>query len=227
MSRLLALGCVMAMAACGSAESGDDFGTGTNTLSVDARVEVDNVVMNAVDANDFSTSFEVTVRRDGVPVVDAVVVMGSDGGDVELTLSSQTDGEYRGGQVAYHRGYSLDVDAGDDFIHGVRLVGPDIHAFASPGMGETVQGGEDLLVTWDRKVEAEVASIDADEMDRIDIADTGEFLIPADGLEHDQGEVNENRIRLWRSSHLVPDGGVPGSSFSIDIRNEIEILVAP
>lgn len=216
--------------ACGSAgiPAGDDPGTGSSTLEIDAEVEVTNVVPNARDAADFVTAFEVEVRRNGAIVSDAVVVIETTDGAVELVFqSSQDDGRYRGTLAGYGGRFVLDVDAGDDYVHGVRVQGPDAHWFESPTMGASVPGTEPLVVAWSRDGAADAARIETKELDDLAIEDTGDYTLPVGTLDHDDGEVRDDRVRVWRQNRVVPDGAAGSSRFTVEVRNEVEFLVMP
>ena len=217
----LAFVCVFAFA-CGS---DDSLGEGNGRLQVSGTVEASNQFDNASSSNDFTTSFEVTVRRDGVRVDDAVVIIDSDGGPVELTLDG--DGDYTGTQVGYAEVYRLDVDAGEDFVHDVQVDGPDIHTFDTPTSGAQVDAALDLIVEWSRDDAAEIIRIEAREMDELSIEDTGSYTLPIDALNWSDTETNDERIRLVRANRVSPEGAAGDSSFTVEVRNEVEFLAVP
>lgn len=211
--------------ACGSElPDGSSAGDGNSVLEVSGDVEATNQIPNATSANDFNTSFEVRVQRNGIDVADAVVNILTDAGAVELRLNN--DGEYVGAQPGYTEVYRLDIDAGPDFVHGVRVDGPDIHSFITPTLGATVDGNADLLIEWSRDETAEIVTIEAREMDELSISDTGSFTAPLDALEWD-GESFDERIRLERANRVSPIGAAGDSSFVVSVRNEIEFLAVP
>jgi hypothetical protein len=204
---------------------GDSLGDGNNVLTVSASVEASALFDNARDRNDFATTFEVQLSRSGVDVDDAIVTIESDAGVIDLVRDG--GGEYQGAQGGYHEIYRLDVDAGVDFVHGVRIDGPDIHTFRSPIPGATVPGNQDLIVEWDRGERAESVQIETRAMDQLSIDDGGEFAVPASGLDWDNEEIRDERIRLERTNRLSPAGAAGESSLGVTVRNQIEILVAP
>ncbi|RMH41229.1 MAG: hypothetical protein D6689_11600 [Deltaproteobacteria bacterium] len=217
-----------AVVGCGGSAgggSGDDLGSGTQTLVVTAAIEADNQIPNATDVNDFTTSFDVRVRRAGQDVADATVTVTSAAGAVTLAYSG--DGRYRGAQVGYHEVYRLDVVAGDDDVTGARVDGPDIHVITAPQPGALVPRSADLVVEWARDETAEVAEIETKEMDKVAIDDTGTFTVPAAILNQDDSEIKDDEVRIWRTNRLSPAGGAGGSSLSVTVRNEIDVLVAP
>lgn len=224
-----ALAAGLLLGGCGSdgvGDGGNDLGSGTQTLTVQATVEAESVVPNGDTDNDFATSFEVRVRRGDVDVPDATVVIESTAGTVTLTW--QGDGEhYRGSQVGYHEVYALDVDAGDDHVHGVQLDGPDLHVFTKPDASAPIDATLPLEVTWSRDEQAEVAGIKTRETDRLTIADTGLFTISPGDLESSPDQTEEEEIRVWRANQLAPAGGAGGSSFEVRIENYVDLVVAP
>ncbi len=56
---------------------------------------------------------------------------------------------------------------------------------------------------------------------------SGSFVLQPDQLRYDTDQSNDERIRLWRENRISPTGGAGGSSFTVEIRNEIEIVVLP
>lgn len=211
--------------ACGSGlPDGSSAGEGNQVLEVSGTVEADNQIANASSANDFNTSFEIRVQRDGIDVGDAIVTVESDAGVVELSLNG--DGEYVGGQPGYSEIYRLDIVAGDDFVRGVRVDGPDIHTFITPTAGATVDANADLLVEWRRDETAEAVRIETREMDELSIEDTGSFTAPVAALQWEGDEFDE-RVRLERSNRVSPIGAAGDSSFTVRVRNEIEFLAVP
>jgi hypothetical protein len=225
-TKLLALFTVTCAAACGGSDPG---GTGSGTLRVDAAVEASPEIANASTATDFTTGFHVSVTKDGVPVTTGEAVLVSDGGEVSLTWDP-TDGNagrWRGAQAGYFASYELDVTAGDDFVHGVRLDGPDIHVFTSPATTAAVDATQPVVVAWARDDEADSASIETREMNAIAIDDLGTFELPVGALRSKPDETEDELIRVTRTSRIPIDGGVAGSELTVAIENRIELLIAP
>ena len=217
-----------AVLGCGSGgiPGGDNLGEGTQTLRVVGTVDAENLVPNASDSNDFRTDFVVWITRQSVDVTDAVVHIESDAGGVDLVWSD-AEQRYEGSQVGYHRRYILDASSGDDYVYDVRIEGPDIHTIDAPLAGSTVPGNVDLIIDWSRDDEAEVAEVQTREMDWFATVDNGTFTVPFDLLKTEQDKAEDERARVRRRNQLSPAGGVGGSSFSVQILNEIEFLVAP
>ncbi len=227
MKRTWVFPCLLVIA-CGGSDFGDDPGTGSATLRVDANIEASSELLNATDAADFVTRFEVVVRDAADSIVaPALVNIGSSAGAVELVLEGDV---YRGSQTGYYRSYILNVEVGAeaaDFVQDVRLTGPDIHVFSAPSVGEVVASDVDLAVEWNRDQTAEIAQIETRETNSFHIDDTGNYMMPCAALLRDSQEVMEERIRLSRESRIVPAGTLPGSSFEITVVNRIEFLVNP
>ena len=129
-------------------------------------------------------------------------------------------------QTGYHEVYQLDVTSGDDTVEGVRLDGPALHHFTAPLAGATVDATMPLLVQWSRGEAADTATFDTEKMDSLAIADSGSFEVPVGGLKTNQGEVEQERLRLDRDSRISPAGALPGSQLRVEVRNELDILVA-
>ena len=229
---------LLAVAACGGSASdgasdfdippGDDPGEGSLTLRVSGIVETTELASPALDPTDFNSSFTVSVTLDDEEVRDAIVTISSIGGTKELVFeTSGTIGSYQGSQLGYFSRYRLDVDAGDDFVGGVIIEAPDVHQIEAPLSGERVPRGDDLVVQWTRNGAAEKTEIETREIDRRSIEDTGSYTVDAGDLRQDPDKVEDERIRIYRSTKIVPDGAVAGSEFEVRLRNSVEFLVEP
>jgi hypothetical protein len=219
---------VAALAACGSdldPGSGDDPGTGSQTLFVDADVEASPVVTNASSATGFQTSFAVRVRKNNVDVTQGVVTITSNGGATTLIFDA-AEARWRGTQASYHEVYVLSVDGGEDHVDGVRVDGPALHHFTEPLPGAVVNATLPLMVRWAREEAAATTSFDTEEINELEIADTGSYAVPTGGLKSNGNEPTEERLRLDRSSRVSPAGAIAGSSVRVRVRNEIDVLVA-
>lgn len=215
------------LAACGGdGLEGDDPGTGTGTLRVNADFVATPLVTNARTATDFDTSLEVEVTRAGQPVTVDSIVVSSDAGDVTLT-ASDTGARWRGAQAGYYQAYRLTILAGADEVRGVQVDGPALHYFTAPAPGATVDATMPLLVTWESSEEAELATIDTKQLDSIAIVDTGRYTIPVGGLKSKETETESEQLRLDRAQRISPAGAVVGSDVRVMVRNEIELVVQP
>jgi len=216
-SSLLAL----TLVACGG--DATDGGTGSDTLYIDADVVAEPQISNARDAGDFTTELRVRCSLNGADLNAGTVVLHSEGGDVDLAWDGS---DWRAAQSGYWGTYTLDVDFGDDYVHGVTVDGPGIHYFTAPAAGATVDATAPLEVTWDRGSEADSASIETQEMSRVAIADSGSFLVPVGGLKSSTDQVEDEQIEVRRASRVAPAGAVGGSELRVSIRNEIDVVVA-
>jgi hypothetical protein len=217
------------LAACGGdldPGAGSDPGTGSQTLFVNGDVEASPTVTNASRASDFSTHFSVAVRKNDVAVTTGDVTITSNAGTVALAFDS-AENRWLGQQAGYEEVYELSVSSGDDTVTGVRVDGPALHHFTAPLPGATVDATMPLDVRWSRDESADIASFDTEEINALDIADTGLYSVPVGGLKSNGGEVSQERLRLDRSARITPAGAVGDSSLRVEIRNEIEILVQP
>lgn len=217
------------LAACGGdldPGSGNDPGSGTSTLFVDGDIEASPLVTNASRSPDFQTRFDVAVRKNDAPVATGTVTVSSNGGTVTLVFDA-AENRWTGSQAGYHEVYELNVSSNDDAVDGVRVDGPALHHFTAPLPGAVVSATTPLEVSWQRDETAAVASFDTEEISELEIADTGSYTVPVGGLKSNGGETTEERLRLDRSARVTPAGAVAGSSMRVQIRNQIDVLVAP
>lgn len=223
-----AMMCALA-AACGGSEldpgAGNDPGTGTSTLRIDADLHASPIVSNAASPQSFTTELSVDVRKGDLAVTTGTVTVTSNGGTVALVYGG--DNRWHGAQAGYHEVYVLDVDSGDDHVNGVRIDGPSVHAFTSPSPGALVDPHVALELTWDRDDAAQTAYLDTEQIDTIEIADTGRYTIPIGALKTKDTETEQEQIRLDRASVVIPAGAVGDSSVRVRVRNEIDLLVMP
>jgi hypothetical protein len=218
------------VAACGGNSldpgAGNDPGTGTRTLLVDADVQASPRQTNPATADGFETHVEVRLEKNGIAITTGTVTVSSNGGDIALVFQS-SENRWWGVQTGYHEVYELNVRSGDDAVEAVRLDGPSLHHFTAPAAGATVDATVPLAVRWDRDEAADTAMFDTEEMDDIAVADTGAFEVPVGGLRSNEGETEQERLRLDRHSRIAPAGAVAGSELRVEVRNEIDVLVAP
>lgn len=226
-SKTFVLGIVVATAAaCGG--DATDAGTGSGTLRVDGDVEATPEVANADEPTEFTTSFHVRVTKDGVAVTTGEVVVTSDGGSVALVWDpTDQDGRWRGAQAGYYEVYELDVTSGDDFVSGASLDGPDVHVFTSPATTGAIDATQPVAVTWSRDDEADAAAIQTREIDPVAIDDLGTYELPVGALRSKPDEVEEEEIRVERSSRISLAGGVAGSELRVRIENRLPLVIAP
>lgn len=222
----LSLLALAGLGACGGDPSGDDTGTGSNTLEVDADIEASPEFPNATNAIDFTTDFSVRVEKNSVPVATGEVTVISEGGEVPLVYDAQ-DERWRGTQVGYYEVYGLEVLSGDDFLRGVQIDGPDLHAFTAPVTTGSIDATVPLQIAWSRDEVADQATLETEDLDPTTIPDTGTFELAALTLKNKPDEAEQDELRLERSSRLVPTGAVAGSEVRVRIENRLELVIAP
>jgi hypothetical protein len=216
------------LAACSSNPldpgAGSSLGTGTNTLSVDGNARAHAELANAKSASDFTTDFEVAVMLNGAPVTTGTVEIKSTKATTELTFGN---GMWSGTAAGYDEAYELNVIAGADKVMGVIVDGPDIHTFTAPQAGATLDSTMPNPMTWSRAAAADVATLRVGDLDRITVDDTGSFMIPAGSLKAEKDQARTNQLLLTRENHVAPKGAVPGSTFSVSIDNELDVIAQP
>ncbi len=216
------------LAACGGGGvldpgAGDDPGTGSLTLQVDADVNARPIVANAKDEASFTTEFHVRVQKNATDVTTGTVTVRSRGGDVALVYGG--DNRWHGAQAGYWEVYELAVESGADFVEGVRVDGPALHYFDAPLPGATLDSLVPQTITWKRAESADQTTLDTDKIDELVIPDTGTFALPAGSLKAKSDGVEQERIRIDRFATVLPTGAVAGSQMRVEVRNEIEVLV--
>ncbi len=220
---------VFSSGACGGSDlepgAGNDPGQGTSTLQVEGSVRAWPRLDNARSRGDFDVDISVRVYRNGQNVSDAAVTV--------TTLSTVAALEYQGDArwttslSGYDEVYVLDVVTGEDNLLDVRVDGPDPHWFVSPAPGETIDTTLALEVEWDADDGADTASIRAKMIDDVAILDSGSYVLAGSALEAKTGEPVVNELRLRRTNRLLPRGAAAGSTFSVQIDNEIEVVAQP
>ncbi len=222
----------LVLAACGGSPldpgAGNSLGTGTSTLLVDGTARAHAQIANAKSSTDFSTDFAVQVTLNNVPVTSGTVEVKSSKLTTELTWrADQNGGQWEGTAAGYDEAYELNVISGPDKVMGVIVDGPDIHTFTLPMLGATLDSTVANDMTWSRAAAADVATFRVGDLDRLTIADTGDFSIPAGSLKADQQQARPNQLTLTRENHVSPKGAVAGSTFSVAVDNELDVIAAP
>lgn len=232
MMKSLSLSAMIVFAACGGTDldpgSGDDPGTGTSTLAVEANVSANARVENARTAGEFDTEMTVRITKDGADVTTGDVTMTSASGTVTLVFdTTENRNRWRAIAAGYDEVYVLDIESGDDNLLGVRVDGPDIHTFTSPAPRAEVDSTMQLAVTWERGDQADSASIRAKETDDISMPDAGSYMLAAGSLKAKKDETEENELRIRRTNRITPGGAAGGSVMAITVDNRMTILAAP
>lgn len=222
---------VLGLAACGGSNldpgAGNDPGTGTGTLAIEgsAHASPRNDLVNARTNTEFETDLRVRVSLNNQTVTTGTVTVTSTSGKVALTYGP--DNRWTGTAPSYDEVYILDIESGPDKISGVRVDGPDIHVFSAPTAGANVDSTMPLAIAWDREDQADSASLRAENVDSLSIADSGSYSLAPGALKADQAEARRNTLRLTRTNTVVPAGTSGGSTWSVTIENEIDVVALP
>lgn len=220
------------LGACGGIDSdfepgaGNDAGTGTSTLAIDGDIEARPRLVNARTSADFDTELSVRVMLDLQPVTTGSVTVTSASGSVPLVYRADNN-HWEATAAGYDEVYVLDVVSGVHAVEGVRVDGPDIHFFSAPTAGATVDSTLPLEITWTSNDAATSASIDAEEIDRISIPDTGLYMLSGGALKADRDTARENQIELRRLDRVTPAGAIGGSEVSVSVENRIQVIAMP
>jgi hypothetical protein len=149
---------------------------------------------------------------DDQPIADATVAMTGQADPIELVYES-APATYVGHANGYDRAYTVDVDRGADYLHGFRLVGPDLHVFTAPTANQVVTAGQDLTVEWQRSVVASDAVISKYGSQLIDVSDTGGYVFAGDAVPAQPVDY----VSLDRSLDAIADAG--RASFTVMVTN--------
>jgi hypothetical protein len=224
---------ILLFAACSSDPldpgAGSDPGTGTSTLFVQGRASAEPRLANARLETDFTTDFEISISLNNNPVTTGTVTVTSRFGQTPLTWdnNSGNNGQWVGTMASYDEVYRFDVVAGADELRGVIVDGPDLHVFSEPMQGATVDSTVATPVRWSRDDSAEVTTFRTDQIDRINISDSGEYMLGVGGLRAERDRARENEIEVRRTNRVTPSGALGGSELAVTIRNELTVLAAP
>lgn len=210
------------MVACGDstgpAVDRNNPGTGTNTLSVSADIDGQEVPGGIV------TDMEVRVRSaQGAPVSGATVTIRNGTlGTTTLFESGPGSGDYVATVNGFGAGdYRLDVVAGADRVENVVVGGIGIHTIQSPTTAAVVPANQPLTVTWTRPAEAFRADVESRDYDAQDILDTGSHIIPAVDVQ----QRTDERIRVRRENRVTIAGGLSGSRLKVELERTVEPIV--
>ncbi len=227
-SLFLASSFLIGFTACGGSDldpgSGNDPGTGSRTLQVNGSVRAEPRLANARTTGEFTTEFNVRLLLNGQDVTSGSVTMTSSSGTVVLSYTQ--DNRWRGTGAGYDEVYILDVDSGTDNVHDVRVDGPGVHTFSEPTAGATVDAAMPLMVKWSSNG-ADTAAIDAENLDRVSIDDSGSYMLAANALKSEKDKPRENQISISRTNRVTPAGAIGGSELAVSISNDITVIAMP
>jgi hypothetical protein len=208
--------------------AGSDPGSGTRTLVVVGRAIAEASTPNATAGTSFTTSFDVDVTlADGTPVTTGSVTVRSRARKTELAYapSGTNIARWSGDAESYDEAYELDVVSGGDAVRSVIVDGPDIHVFTAPALGASLDPSVANNLAWRRAGVAQSAVVrvggggDGDM-----INDSGSYVMPALTLSYEKDQTKANTIRLTRTNAIAPKGGADGSSFTVGVANEIDVV---
>ena len=219
------------LGACSSdpleAGAGDSVGEGTATLLVEGSARAEPLTGNAAAPEQYKTEFNLRISRAGVALTAGTMVVSSLGGKVTLTYDSQNNGgRWTGSQPGYFEVYQFDIVDGADTVTNVRVDGPDIHTFIAPTLGASVSATAPLQITWGRNEKADSAYLDTKEVDKLQIPDEGNYLLPVGSLKGKRDAAENETLSITRINQVFPKGGAAGSTFEVRIVNSIDVLVA-
>lgn len=220
------------LGACGGTDSdfepgaGNDAGTGTSTLAIDGEIRAKPRLVNARTSGDFDTELSVRVMLNLQAVTTGSVTVTSASGSVPLVYRADTN-HWEATAAGYDEVYVVDVESGEHFVEGVRVDGPDIHVFTEPTVGATVDSTMPLKVTWASEEAAASASIEAEEIGKVAIPDTGLYMLAGGALKAEQDTAKENRLELVRMNRVTPAGAIGGSEVSVSVENRIQVIAMP
>jgi hypothetical protein len=136
-------------------------------------------------------------------------------------------GLWEGTAPGYAEVYELDVTNGTDKVSGVIVDGPDIHVITAPKPGASLDATMAFTTTWDRGAAATEARLAVGDQDGIVIPDTGTYSVAPGSLHTDSGQSRTNTLRLTRTNNIEPQGAIAGSTFSVSVENELDIVALP
>jgi len=227
-SHIFAWSLVLGFTACSGSDldpgSGDDPGSGTETLQVNGSVRAEPRLSNARTAGEFDIEISVDIQLNGQDVTTGSVTITSSSGPIVLAYDGS--GRWRGGGVGYDEVYVLDVDSGNDSVHDVRVDGPSIHTFDQPAAGAAVDASMPLMLKWSSKG-ADSASVDAENLDRVSIEDSGSYMLAANALRSEKDKPHENQITIARTNRIAPAGATAGSELAVSVENDLTVIAMP
>jgi hypothetical protein len=213
--------------------SGNSVGSGTGTILVNGAASAQPSVKNATTPSDFTTAFSVQLTLNAAPLTTGTVTMTSASGVVTLTYqpAQGTGGRWQATGAGYDQLYQLDVISGADTIKGVRVDGPDIHAFTAPTSGAVVDSKVTLPLAWHRGATADAAVLRVGDGGGggggnagLTIPDTGSYTMAAAALPSSKNQAQTSTLRLTRTNRVTPAGGAGGSEIAVSIANTVDVV---
>lgn len=208
--------------------AGSDPGTGTGTLAVMGGAHAEPNSPNTKVDTQFTTSFEIQLSLNGAPVTTGTVTVRSTTGTATLTYNPNGGqvGRWEGQTANYDEVYELNVVSGTDKISAVYVDGPDIHTFTLPTLGATVDPSIANDTKWARAAAAQQATISFGDRDGLAISDTGIWSIPMYAIPYEKDQTKMDTIRLTRTNSITPKGAIGGSTFSVSVSQELDVIAS-
>jgi hypothetical protein len=204
---------------------GDNPGTGTGTILVTGTAHAASDTPNEAAETSFVTQYDFDLSINNVPVVAGTVTVTTR--TTTTTLVGDNQGHWQGQAADYDPVYELNVVSGVDKISGVFVAGPDIHVFATPTAGASLDSTVANTTTWTRAAAAQEAVFSVGDVRGLSIPDTQSFSIPPGSLRGNPGQSTPNILRLTRTNSVVPKGGAPGSMVSVDVTQTLDVVALP
>ena len=208
--------------------AGDSGGSGTQTLVVNGSAIAHPNIPNSGHPGDYATEINLRVSLNNTPVTTGTVTISSSSTRLNLTFNGTANngGRWEGTVNGYDEVYQLDVTSGPDSISGVRVDGPDIHTISAPTAGASVDASAINMLTWNRAAMADNAQLRvSDGGDGLTIADSGSFAIPALTFKASKDSTRQATIQLTRTNQIVPTGAAGGSTFSVGVQQELDVIL--
>ena len=203
----------------------DDAGTGSGTLEVDGTIDAEPLDLTAETIEDLETDIEFDIfDTDGNEVVGATVTVTSAVGEIVL---EDCGGSYCGLQQGYGGAFTVDIEAGDDFVSGLVIVGPQLHLLDAPNLEQMLDATQPLDIAWSPSGQAQFTRIATNDFDIELDGDPGSYTLDAELLEAEPDAEVEEEIDIEREREVVPEGALPGSQVRVVVVNAWETMVAP
>ena len=74
---------------------------------------------------------------------------------------------------------------------------------------------------------ADTASVDAENLDRVSIDDSGSYMLAAYALKSEKDKPVENQITIARTNRIAPAGATAGSELAVTIENDLTVIAMP
>jgi hypothetical protein len=203
----------------------EDAGTGSNTLEVDGTITGEPIDVAAESLEELETDIEFDIfDANGNEVVGATVTLTSAAGEIVL---EDCGGSYCGLQQGYGGAYTVDIQAGEDFVSGLVIAGPELHRLTGPDVEEMLDATQPLEIAWSPSGQAQITRIATNDFDIELEGDPGTYTLDAGLLESEPDAEIDEEIEIEREREVEPAGALPGSVVTVRVVNFWETTVAP